>query len=232
MDAIESLKELDPWAMFCGVIVVLIAWSFLQGLWEKTIGKLLKKVDLETKAMRKKRKDKEKLDAVVELAKKTAENLEKLQERHSKDEEEFRQNINNYMEESRKDRKALHDEMAKFTSNRVSDRQQSIQIQQELKDSIQGLVDGQRNRDEKIETLTNMLLDKQISDYRWEIINVADNISNCKHVSKECLKHAISTYAKYEDVIKEHKLTNGEVEISIEIINETYLNLLKEGGIA
>ena len=78
MDAIESLKELDPWAMFCGVIIVLIAWSFLQGLWEKTIGKLLKKVDLETKAMRQKREDKEKLDAVVELAKKTAENLDKL----------------------------------------------------------------------------------------------------------------------------------------------------------
>ena len=175
MDAIESLKELDPWAMFCGVIVVLIAWSFLQGLWEKTIGKLLKKVDLETKAMRQKREDKEKLDAVVELAKKTAENLDKLQQRHTKDEETFRKSLNDYMEESRKDRKELHDEMSKFTSNRVSDRQQSIQIQKELSDSIKDLIDRQGNRDEQIVALmcgTKELLGSTIDELYEKYINL------------------------------------------------------------
>ena len=72
----------------------------------------------------------------LDVAKTTAENLDKLQQRHERDEEEFRNNLNNYMEESRKDRKALHEEMTKYSDNRINDRKQSLEIQKELKDSI------------------------------------------------------------------------------------------------
>lgn len=73
-----------------------------------------------------------------------------------------------------------------------------------------------------IKKLTDLFVDKQINDYRWEIINLADKIANGRIVSKECLRHAISTYEKYEKIIKEHGLVNGEVEISIEIIKENF----------
>lgn len=73
-----------------------------------------------------------------------------------------------------------------------------------------------------IKKLTELFVDKQINDYRWEIINLADKIANGKTVSKECLRHAISTYEKYEKIINEHGLVNGEVEISITIIKEGY----------
>lgn len=73
-----------------------------------------------------------------------------------------------------------------------------------------------------IKKLTDLFVDKQINDYRWEIINLADKIASGKTVSKECLRHAISTYEKYEKIINEHGLVNGEVEISIEIIKEGY----------
>lgn len=79
-----------------------------------------------------------------------------------------------------------------------------------------------------IKKLTDLFVDKQINDYRWEIINLADKISSEKTVSKECLRHAIATYEKYEKIIKEHGLVNGEVEISIEIIKEAYQKKLKE----
>lgn len=175
MDAIENLKQIDPWTIFLGIIAVLVAWSFLQGLWEKTIGKVLSSLKIETKAMRQKREDHEKLDAVMALATKTAENLEELQKRHAKDEEEFRQNLNNYMEESRKDRKALHDEMSKFTSNRVSDRQQSLQIQKELKESVNAIVEGQKSRDEQILALmcgSKELLGNTIDERYEKYINL------------------------------------------------------------
>lgn len=87
-------------------------------------------------------------------------------------------------------------------------------------------------RDEEISNdikkLTQMFVDKEITDYRWEIINLADKISSDKtSVSKECLRHAISTYEKYEKIINENGLVNGEVEISIEIIKEAYQQKLK-----
>lgn len=80
-----------------------------------------------------------------------------------------------------------------------------------------------------IKDLTELFVEKQINDYRWEIINLADKISSGKVVSKECYQHAISTYGKYEKIIDERKLTNGEVEISIQIINDSYKQKLKEG---
>ncbi len=80
-----------------------------------------------------------------------------------------------------------------------------------------------------IKKLTDLFIDKQINDYRWEIIHLADTISSGKPISKECLRHAVSTYEKYEKVITEHGLVNGEVEISIEVIRDNYQQKLKEG---
>lgn len=80
-----------------------------------------------------------------------------------------------------------------------------------------------------IKKLTELFVDKQINDYRWEIINLADKIANGKTVSKECLRHAIATYEKYEKIITENALVNGEVEISIEVIRNNYQKKLTEG---
>ncbi len=80
-----------------------------------------------------------------------------------------------------------------------------------------------------IKKLTELFVEKQINDYRWEIINLADKISNGKVVSKECYRHAISTYERYKKIIEERELSNGEVELSIQIINDSYKQKLKEG---
>lgn len=80
-----------------------------------------------------------------------------------------------------------------------------------------------------LKKLTDIFVEKQINDYRWEIINLADKISSGKMVSKECLRHAISTYEKYEKIIDENGLINGEVEISIEVIRDNYQKKLREG---
>ena len=93
----------------------------------------------------------------------------------------------------------------------------------------QNLIALQEQHAEDIKKLTELFVDKQINDYRWEIINLADKIAGGKTVSKECLRHAISTYEKYEKIIIENGLVNGEVEISIEIIKENYQQKLKSG---
>ena len=172
MDAIEYLKEVDPWLVFFVVISIVLAGKFI---YKTFIEDIIQKYGWETQRMRKHREDHEKIEILMELTKKTAENLEKLQERHSKDEEEFRQNLNNYMEESRKDRKVLHDEMSKFTSNRVSDRQQSLQIQKELKESVNAIIEGQKSRDEQIIALmcgSKELLGNTIDERYEKYINL------------------------------------------------------------
>lgn len=223
---LKQLGQIDWWYVVLAIIILLVC---IKGIWSLFDWLFVEKLGLETKKMRQRRLEREELKATTELAKTTAKNLDKLQKRCIKDEDEFRDSLNNYMDESRKDRKALHDEMTKFTNNRISDRQQSLQIQKELKDSIKDLVDGQKDRDEKINNLTDMFVDKEVDDYRWEIINFATKVSEGKPCNKDSFKHCLRTYEKYEALLEKYGLENGEVEISMQVINEAYKKKLLEG---
>ena len=155
MSDLKELIQIDWWYVAIALVLLLVVIKFV---WSLLDWLLFGKLGIETKKMKQRREESELLKSTTELAKttaelakKTAENLDTLQKRHTKDEEEFRSNLNNYIAESRKDRKALHDEMTKFSDNRVNDRKQSLEIQKELSDSIlvrdvqiNALVDAQK----------------------------------------------------------------------------------------
>lgn len=190
MDDLKQLGQIDWWYVVIAILVLLfcikIVWSLFDWLFVEKLG-------IETKKMKQKRLEREELKATTELAKTTAINLDKLQARHCKDEEEFRNNLNNYMEESRKDRKALHDEMTKFTNNRISDRQQSLKIQQELKDSI-------ADKDMQIKALViankEMLAEKINEKYKYYI--------SIKGIPEDEYDEFVSMHAAYKGVGGNH----------------------------
>lgn len=88
-------------------------------------------------------------------------------------------------------------------------------------------------RDEEIscdiKKLTQMFVDKEIDDMRWEINDFATKVSEGKPYNKDSFKHCIHVYEKYEQILEENGLENGEIEISMELINDTYKRKLKEG---
>ena len=94
-------------------------------------------------------------------------------------------------------------------------------------------VENSDRRDEEISSdikkLTRMFVDKEIDDMRWEINNFATNVSEGKPCNKDSFTHCIHMYEKYEKILEEHGMENGEVEISMELINEAYKQKLKEG---
>lgn len=233
MNQLIQLGDIDWWYVVFALLLLLFCvkavWSLLDWL-------LFEKLGIETRKMKQKRQESELLRETAELAKTasqlaktTAENLDRLQQRHTKDEEEFRNNLNNYIEESRKDRKALHDEMTRLTNNRIHDREQSLEIQKELKDSIKILTDGQKDRDEKINNLTDMFVDKEIDDLRFKILDFASSISSGREYNRESYDHILKIYGKYERILEEHNMENGLVEESIKYIQSSYQELLKHG---
>ena len=160
MDDLRELMQINWRYVIASIFLLLICIKFV---WSLLDWLLFEKLGIETRKMKQKREETALLrdtaalaKTTAELAKTTAENLDKLQQRHAKDEEEFRNNLNNYINESRIDRMALHDEMTRFTDNRINDRKQSLEIQKELKDSIKILTDGQYDRDKKINNLTRI----------------------------------------------------------------------------
>lgn len=192
MSELKQLVEIDWWYVIIALVLLLasvkLVWSLIDWLFFEKLG-------IETRKMKQKRQESQSLKetaelakTTAELAKMTAENLEKLQLRHTKDEEDFRKRLNDYIEESRKDRKALHDEMTKFADCRINDRQQSIEIQKELKDSIAA-------RDEQIESLIvankEMLAEEINKKYKHYI--------NLKGIPED----------EYEEFISLHNAYNG-----------------------
>lgn len=160
MEAIQNLTQYNWFVVVSAIIVAMLAFKFLSDLFEWFV----KKFGIETKSMREKRENKE-------LLKTTAENLAKLQDRHTEDEETFRKNLNDYMKESREDRKALHAEMKQYSQNRIDDRKQSLKIQEELKESIKAISDSNIENDKQIISLIQaqkeMLAEKINEKYKY-----------------------------------------------------------------
>mgnify|MGYP001154371467 CR=1 FL=1 len=119
-------------------------------------------------------------------------------------------------------RREEHDLLMKTSQNLIT-----LQEQHE-KD-----VERSDQRDEEITSdikkLTRMFVDKEIDDMRWEINNFATKVSEGRPCNKDSFTHCIRIYEKYEKILEDNDLENGEVEISMELINDAYKQKLKEG---
>lgn len=82
---------------------------------------------------------------------------------------------------------------------------------------------------EDLKKLTDMFIDKEINDLRWEIINFSSKVAEGRPCNKDSYKHCIHTYETYEKLLEDNELENGEVELSMEIVNESYKEKLKNG---
>ncbi len=80
-----------------------------------------------------------------------------------------------------------------------------------------------------IKKLTKMFIDKEIDDMRWEINNFATRVSEGRPCNKDSYKHCIHIYEKYEKLLEENNLENGEIEVSMQIIYDDYKRKLREG---
>jgi sulfur transfer protein SufE len=225
MEELLALKEIDWFQVAVGVIAAFLFVKFIVTSYEWVV----KKTGLETKKMREKRED-------HELLIKTSKNLAALQAKHDNDEDKLETCLSSFIAEQKKENDALRAEMKKFAENRINDRQVSIDREKRLNGRIDDMATCDKSRDENIyhineglKKLTELFVDKQINDYRWEIINFATALCEKKPCTKEAFKHCFSTYERYEKVLEEYGLENGEVEISMEIINEAYKEKMTNG---
>lgn len=102
-------------------------------------------------------------------------------------------------------------------------------LSQKHEKDITELTNQEKDIREKIEHLTSMFIDKEINDYRWEIINFSTKVSEGKPCNRDSYKHCFRTYEKYEKLLEDNNLENGEVEISMSVIKDSYRQKLKNG---
>lgn len=102
-------------------------------------------------------------------------------------------------------------------------------LQKEHDESVKQSIRHDEIIREDLKKLTDIFVDKQINDYRWEIIGFSNRLANGEKCNKDSYRHCFSTYEKYEKLLEENDMENGEVKISMEIINDSYKEKLKNG---
>ena len=102
-------------------------------------------------------------------------------------------------------------------------------LQKEHEESVKQSIRHDEMIRSDLKNLMGIFVEKQINDYRWEIINFSNRVANGEACNKDSYRHCFSTYEKYEKLLDENGMENGEVEISMEIINENYKQKLKQG---
>jgi hypothetical protein len=70
----------------------------------------------------------------------------------------------------------------------------------------------------------------RIENMRKTLLEFASDIGSGKKGTKEQFNEMFVLYRDYEDLLKEHHMTNGRVDISMEIVREKYkYNVLHSG---
>ncbi len=169
MNEILELTKVDFSFVFITVISSLVGIKAVIALLEWVIDKM----GLETKWMRKKREE-------HELLVRTSQNLSELQEKHKHDveesnthDEDIKEKLSGFMAEIRTSVSDTQAEIKQFTENRIHDREQSLQIQKELTDSIKSIVEYNTGKEKQIENLMaaqrEVLADKINEKYKYYI---------------------------------------------------------------
>lgn len=221
MEAIKELTRIDFFSLLISVFVILTGLKAIVSLFEWIIEKL----GLETKWIRKKRDD-------HELLIKTAQNLSALQEKHNNDVEQsilhdkrIQNDLSEFMNEMMHSISETKNEIKKFAQNRIHDREQSYQIQQELTYSIKNIADANQKKDKQINSLMiaqrEVLADKINRKYKYYIAingipeDEVDEFTNLHMAYKGCGGNH-SGDAKYEYVMKHLPVIPVEVKLVTE----------------
>ena len=142
MGDINMLSEIDFHSVIIGVFIILFGIKAIISIFEWFCVKL----GIETKWNRQKREEHELLMNAIAA-------IKEIEDTHSKDKKEVVQKNDNLEKILSDFMVEVRNEIKQFTNNRVHDREQSLEIQKELTNSIKAVAESQTERDDKIDAL-------------------------------------------------------------------------------
>ena len=149
----------------------------------------------------------------------------KTELRHQEIDERFEK-----IEAKIKNYEAQLDENAdQFYNKQKEYHEQSITIRNELRDKQDSLSKKQDDLITGMAELKQMLVQKDVDDMRWEILNFANAIMSNREYNKEQYDHVLDIYKKYEIILEENNMQNGRVDASIAFIKKHYEELMENG---
>ena len=122
----------------------------------------------------------------------------------------------------------LNDVNQHYSSDNITKRDQWIQWVNERAKVYDASVAELTALKDALASNNELTLDLYININRNRIIDFASKIANdTVVVSREEFNRIFKTYKEYEEVLEKHNKTNGEVDIAISIIKDSYTTHLK-----
>ena len=81
-----------------------------------------------------------------------------------------------------------------------------------------------------IENIESELLDNNLERKRKYILDFCSSLSNGQKQNREAFNNVFKTYKKYEKILSDHNMENGQAEESIKFISEKYQEYLRDGN--
>ena len=100
--------------------------------------------------------------------------------------------------------------------------EQSIQIRDDLKKNQEGLKTD-------LQEIKSLIISNSIESMRWEILDFSNAIMSGREYNKEQYDHVLNTHERYEKILEENGMTNGQTSASFEFIKKHYDELMETG---
>lgn len=81
---------------------------------------------------------------------------------------------------------------------------------------------------EKVESLAKQMIEHEIDQLRWNILDFANGCRNGRRHTKEEFNHVIADHTRYLEILKRNNMENGQVDMDYRYIEEIYYKCMKD----
>lgn len=120
----------------------------------------------------------------------------------------------------------FYDKQKEYHAESINIRSGLADKQEEIVSTLGSIADLLNEMKENQNEMKEEQRDEKIQRMRWQILEVANYIRNKEDVNMEQLNNALNIYDDYEKILKQYNLSNGQVDVSIQLIREKKLEIM------
>lgn len=81
----------------------------------------------------------------------------------------------------------------------------------------------------ELKEIKNLIVDNSVETMRWQILDFSNAVMSGREYNKEQYDHVLNIHKKYEQILSDNHMTNGQVTASMQFVHKHYQDLMEKG---
>ena len=81
----------------------------------------------------------------------------------------------------------------------------------------------------ELKEIKRLIVDNSIENMRWQILDFSNAVMSGREYNKEQYDHVLDIHNKYEQILSDNHMTNGQVTASMQFVHRRYQELMEIG---